>query len=66
VKWVMRTSHLFGMIRGESLRDRFLRLAGLSGDEQLTVGECCRRGWGPDGGGWVWRLSLFAWEEELL
>ena len=46
------------------LRVRFPRLFDLVVEKECSVGEMAGRGWGIDGGAWVWRRRLFAWEEE--
>ncbi|PNX58814.1 receptor-like kinase, partial [Trifolium pratense] len=51
---------------GCPLCERFGRLFSLAETKPHTVAEMFSLGWGPDGGAWVWRRQLRAWEEELL
>ena len=45
---------------------KFPRLFDLAVEKECSVGEMEGRGWGNDGGAWVWRRRLFAWEEESV
>ncbi|CAJ2652817.1 unnamed protein product [Trifolium pratense] len=49
-----------------SLKERFGRLFALAETKSRSVAEMFALGWGADGGAWVWRRSLRAWEEEML
>ncbi|CAJ2644025.1 unnamed protein product [Trifolium pratense] len=51
---------------GISLKERFGRLFALAETKSRSVAEMFALGWGADGGAWVWRRSLRAWEEEML
>ncbi|CAJ2661804.1 unnamed protein product [Trifolium pratense] len=46
--------------------ERFGRLFALAETKSHSVAEMFALGWGADGGAWVWRRSLRAWEEEML
>ena len=48
------------------LRLKFPRLFDLAMEKDCSVGDMKDRGWGIDGGAWVWRRRLFAWEEESM
>ncbi|XP_024628914.1 uncharacterized protein [Medicago truncatula] len=48
------------------LRLKFPRLFNLAVEKECSVGEMVGRGLGSDGGAWVWRRRLFAWEEESV
>ncbi|CAJ2663648.1 unnamed protein product [Trifolium pratense] len=53
-------------VDGTPLCERFGRLFALTANKYCTVAEMGALGWGVDGGAWVWRRQLRAWEEEML
>ncbi|GAU42457.1 hypothetical protein TSUD_235260 [Trifolium subterraneum] len=53
-------------LAGESLKSKFGRLFDLCLNEDVSVADMRRLGWGPGGNGWAWCRRLFAWKEELL
>ncbi|CAJ2657379.1 unnamed protein product [Trifolium pratense] len=53
-------------VDGTPLCERFGRLFALTVNKYCTVAEMGALGWGVDGGAWVWRRQLRAWEEEML
>ena len=53
-------------IEDTPLRIKFPRFFDLALEKESRVDYMGRRSWEPDGGAWVWRRRLFAWEEESL
>jgi len=53
-------------VGGTPLKLQFPRLFDLILDKWTSVREMAERGWTVDGGAWVWRRLLLAWEEETV